>query len=302
MTTVPIDRVILHLLRQLRGRQGANVSLESLARRSGWSPFHLHRAFRRVVRETPKQHAQRVRLERAAARLAATRDSVLRVALGAGFASHEVFTRAFRRHFGCSPSQYRAVALHGATPLERARHVELVEATSPCVGLYHVDSGPERSTAMPMLSIAREDLVPQPILFVRRRVARSEIAATIAACLGKTFGLAMQKGYAIAGRPFARYPSTGAGLITMEVGCVLAAPAPGEGEVEAGVLQGGPAAVAMHGGPYDELPTTFAAIERWLEDNGYRAAGPPWESYLTDPAEHPNTADWRTRICWPLAG
>ncbi|HET7134219.1 MAG TPA: AraC family transcriptional regulator [Gammaproteobacteria bacterium] len=301
MITPPIERDILHLLRQLRGRHAANISLEALARRAGWSPFHLHRAFRRVVRETPKQHTQRVRLDRAAARLAATRDSVLRVALGAGFASHEVFTRAFRRRFGCSPSEYRAVALHGATPLERTRHAELVEATSPCVGLYHVDSVTQRSTAMPMLSIAREELVSQPILFVRRRVARSEIAANIATCLGMTFGLAMQKGYAIAGRPFARYPGMGAGLITMDVGCVLAAAAPGEGEVEAGELQGGPAAVAMHAGAYDELPTTFAAIERWVEDNGYRTGGAPWESYLTDPAEHPNPADWRTRVCWPLA-
>ena len=300
--TPTIDRDILHLLRQLRRRHGDNVSLEALARRSGWSPFHLHRAFRRVVRETPKRYTQRVRLERAAARLAATRDSVLRVAIGAGFASHEVFTRAFRRRFGCSPAEYRAVALlHGATPLQRAQHAELVDATSPCVGLYHVDSVPPRSIPMPMLSIAREDLAPQPILFVRRRVARTEMAANIATCLGMTFGLAMQKGYAIAGRPFARYPSMGAGLITMDVGCVLAAAAPGDGEVEAGVLQGGPAAVAMHGGPYEELPATFAAIERWLEDNGYREGGAPWESYITDPAEHPNPADWRTRICWPLA-
>jgi AraC family transcriptional regulator len=299
--TPTIDRDILHLLGQLRRRHGADVSLEALARRSGWSPFHLHRAFRRVVRETPKQYTQRVRLERAAARLVATRDSVLRVALGAGFASHEVFTRAFRRRFNCSPAEYRAAALQRATPLERAQHAELVEATSPCVGLYHVDSVPQRSFPVPVLSIAREDLVPQPILFVRRRVARNEIAANIATCLGMAFGLAMQKGYAIGGRPFARYPSMGAGLITMDVGCVLAVAAPGDGEVEAGVLQGGPAAVAMHAGPYDELPTTFAAIERWLEDNGYRAGGAPWESYITDPAEHPNPADWRTRVCWPLA-
>jgi AraC family transcriptional regulator len=299
--TPTIDRDILHLLRQLCRRHGADVSLEALARRAGWSAFHLHRAFRRVVRETPKQYTQRVRHERAAARLAATRDSVLRLALGTGFASHEVFTRAFRRRFGRSPAEYRAVALHGATPLERAQHAALVEATSPCVRLYHVDAVRKWSTAMPMLSIVREDLVPQPILFVRRRVARAEIAANIATCLGMTFGLAMQKGYAIGGRPFARYSSMGAGLITIEVGCVLVAAASGDGDVEAGFLQGGPAAVAMHAGPYEELPATFAAIERWIEDNGHRPGAAPWESYITDPAEHPDPADWRTRVCWPLA-
>jgi AraC family transcriptional regulator len=202
----PIDRDVLHLLRQLRRRHGSGASLEALASRAGWSPYHLHRAFRRVVRETPKQYTQRVRLEGAAARLAATRDSVLRVALGAGFASHEVFTRAFRRRFGCSPTEYRAVALNGFSTLERQRHAALVESTAPCVPLYHFDvAGPREKTAMPMLSIAREELVQQPILFVRRRVARAEIAANIATCLGISFGLAMHNGYAIAGRPFARY-------------------------------------------------------------------------------------------------
>ena len=39
--TPTIDRDILHLLRQLRRRHGDNVSLEALARRSGWSPFCL---------------------------------------------------------------------------------------------------------------------------------------------------------------------------------------------------------------------------------------------------------------------
>ena len=84
----------------------------------------------------------------------------------------------------------------------------------------------------------------QAVLFI--------VGALLGRWLGLAFGLAMQKGYAIGGRPFARYPSMGAGLITMDVGCVLAAAAPGEGVVEAGVLQGGAAAVAMHAGGVQE--------------------------------------------------
>jgi AraC family transcriptional regulator len=297
-----IDRDVLHLLRHLRRRHGADVSLEGLARRAGWSAFHLHRAFRRVVRETPKQYTQRVRLERAAARLVSSRASVLRIALGTGFASHEVFTRAFRRRFGCSPAEYRAVALQDATPVERERHAALVDATSPCIGLYGFQfAEPRRKFVMTVLSIARETLAPQPILFVRRRCARADLPDNIAACLGAAFGLAMQSGCAIGGRPFTRYPSVGVGLVTIEAGCPLAAPAPGAGEVEAGFLQGGPAAIALHAGSYEELSATYAAMERWMEENGYRAGGAPWESYITDPADLPNAADWRTQVVWPLA-
>ena len=71
--------------------------------------------------------------------------------------------------------------------------------------------------------------------------------------------------------------------------------------MEPGILPGGPVALGVHAGPYDQLPETNAAIENWIEANGFRVAGPPWESYITDPGEHPDPADWRTEVYWPLA-
>jgi AraC family transcriptional regulator len=296
-----IDRDVLHLLRDIRRGLSGDVSLEALAKRAGWSPYHLHRAFRRVLRETPKKYTQRLRLDRAAAMLAARRESVLVVALKTGFASHEVFARAFRRRFGCSPTQYRAAALAGASREQRERHAALVDAAAPCLGLFHLSPSPGGETKMPMLNIAVENLEAQPILFVRRRAARKDVSQAIGECLGAAFGLAMQAGHAIGGRPFTRYPSTGPGMLTIEAGCPIASPAPGAGDVQAGFLQAGPAAVAMHAGPYEELQETYAAIERWMEQNGYKPGGPPWESYITDPADFPNTADWRTAVYWPVA-
>jgi AraC family transcriptional regulator len=81
----------------------------------------------------------------------------------------------------------------------------------------------------------------------------------------------------------------------------LAAPAAGEGEMEAGFLHAGAVALGVHAGPYEGLPETHLAIDRWLEEQGYRVAGPPWEQYVTDPGEHPDPADWRTEVYWPLA-
>ena len=53
-------------------------------------------------------------------------------------------------------------------------------------------------------------------------------------------------------------------------------------------------------GAYDGLPETNAAIEAWIEANGYAVAGPMWEWYVTDPGETPEPADWRTEVYWPL--
>ena len=299
---MPSRTDLLSLLRHVRGRLDGDVSLDALAARSGWSSFHLHRAFRRLVGETPKAYTQRLRLDGAAARLAAGNDRVVDVALDSGFASHEVFTRAFTRRFGRSPERYRATARSVATAEARARHAEITEAAAPCLTLYHLSlEDSNRSHAMSTPAIERKELQPQPALIVKRRVARSEIAATIAESLGKTYPYALQNGLAIAGRPFVRYSDVGPGLMTMETGTPLAAPAPGVGEIEAITLPGGAVAVAVHMGPYDTLQDTYAAIERWMQQQGVKSGGSPWESYITDPAEHPDPANWRTDIFWPIS-
>ncbi len=59
--------------------------------------------------------------------------------------------------------------------------------------------------------------------------------------------------------------------------------------------------MAVHAGSYEQLAETYAALERWIEENGFRAGGVPWESYITDPADFPDTGDWRTEVYWPLA-
>jgi effector-binding domain-containing protein len=154
---------------------------------------------------------------------------------------------------------------------------------------------------MPVLSIDRRELTPQPVLIVRLRPARHELPQAIGEGLGKAFPYSQKAGLPVVGRPFTRYLSTGPGLFDIEVGMPVASTGPGEGDVEARILPGGAVAVALHGGPYDQLSETYAALERWIEANGFRAGVAPWESYITDPADFPDPAEWRTEVYWPLA-
>jgi AraC family transcriptional regulator len=298
---MPSEHDILQLLRHVRRHLDADVSLERLAARAGWSPFHFHRAFRAVTGETPKQYTVRLRLERAAARLLTRGDAIATIAAAVGFGSHAVFTRAFRRHFRCTPAQYRARGKRHLTPASRRRHADVIDTAGPCIQLFHLPTRRRRRLFMAMLSIERRELKAQPILFVRLRTARHELAQAIGAGVGKVYTFAQQAGVALAGHPFTRYLSAGPGLLTIEVGFHVSAPAPGEGDVEACQLPGGPAVVAVHGGSYEQLAETYAAAERWMEENALRPADAPWEWYITDPAEHPDPADWRTHVFWPVA-
>jgi AraC family transcriptional regulator len=115
-------RELVPLLIDVQATLDGEHSLESLARQYGYSPFHFHRFFSSAVGETPKQHVERLRLERAAYKLAITGDSVLEIALAVGFQSHETFSRAFKRFFRTSPRDYRRACREAqAERLERNR-------------------------------------------------------------------------------------------------------------------------------------------------------------------------------------
>lgn len=65
--------------------------------------------------EPPGGLRRRVLLERAAFQLRTTEHTILRVAIDAGYGSHEAFTRAFERAYGTAPAAWRAAA----APLHR---------------------------------------------------------------------------------------------------------------------------------------------------------------------------------------
>jgi AraC family transcriptional regulator len=84
------------------------ISLAQLAHVASFSSFHFHRIFSAQVGETFGSYLTRRRVEQAAARFASQpRLSVLTVALGVGFGSAEAFTRAFKKHYGYTPSQWK---------------------------------------------------------------------------------------------------------------------------------------------------------------------------------------------------
>jgi AraC family transcriptional regulator len=308
--TAPLKRVH-RALALAAARPDEDLPLAALAGLVGLSPFHLHRTFSAVAGETPKQYTLRLRVSLGAALLLTSNQSVLDVALSCGFQSHEAFTRAFRRRFGMTPRDYRARGFSpGADRAAATLHIETVKQVGPCVGLFHAHLHGSPARSHMTYSIVRQDLAPQPVLVVRRRVKRSEIAATIGEALPHIFQYAQQNGLALAGHPFTRYVEIGAGLLTIEPGMrVVGSPQPSASMDDAartrdGVVQdtlpGGPAATTIHAGAYEMLSDAYAALEAWMESNGLAAAGPPWESYITDPTEHPDPKDWKTEVCWPL--
>ncbi len=77
------------------------------AARLGFSRFHFDRMIRSVAGEPPAAFRRRILLERAAYRMITTSAPLIDIAVEAGYASHEAFTRAFTKAYAVPPATWR---------------------------------------------------------------------------------------------------------------------------------------------------------------------------------------------------
>jgi AraC-like DNA-binding protein len=98
------------------------LSLDDIARRVASSRRQLQRAYSEIGETTFRDHLTRVRMQRAAEMLAARGLTVREVAYRVGYRQPAQFAKAFRRHHGVSPSDFRAArrVARFSTPEQRA--------------------------------------------------------------------------------------------------------------------------------------------------------------------------------------
>ena len=93
------------------------LNREVLAAVAGFSVPHFHRIFTAQVGENIAAYVRRVRLERAGRKLRMGAVDITEVALAAGYDTHAAFSKAFKQHFGLSPSEFRRLGCRAATQI-----------------------------------------------------------------------------------------------------------------------------------------------------------------------------------------
>jgi AraC family transcriptional regulator, regulatory protein of adaptative response / methylphosphotriester-DNA alkyltransferase methyltransferase len=95
----------------------SDLSLDDIARRVASSRRQLQRAFAEIGGTTFRNHLTGVRMDRAAELLARPGLTVREVAHRVGYRQPAQFAKAFRRHLGVAPSDFRAARGAGRTGL-----------------------------------------------------------------------------------------------------------------------------------------------------------------------------------------
>jgi len=139
-----------------------------------------------------------------------------------------------------------------------------------------------------------------PVLLVRTRATRDQIRDALADALTAAWVHAETNGVTPSGPPFTRYSSLEDGTIALEAGVQLPYAVAGRDDIVASELPGGEVVTTIHVGPYSRLWAAYEALTYWMENSGRKPDGEPWEFYVTDPRDHPDSSRWRTEIVWPL--
>src|SRR4029077_7172641 len=105
-----LDRVVDHIYRHLDDE----MRPEGLARIAYLPHSHWHRIYVAMRGETIGATIRRLRLQRAADRLANSDLSIGKIAERAGYSGADAFARAFREAYGKTPADYRTTGSHAA--------------------------------------------------------------------------------------------------------------------------------------------------------------------------------------------
>ena len=88
-----------------------------LATVAGYSVPQLHRVFVAGTGMNVAGYVRRARMIRAGRKLRMGAVNITEVALAAGYQTHAAFGKAFKQHFGLSPSEFRQLDCRTATQL-----------------------------------------------------------------------------------------------------------------------------------------------------------------------------------------
>jgi AraC family transcriptional regulator len=107
-TNISVEKEITEAIQKILGIHfEQNLSLEQIATRLSYSPFHLCRIFRKHTGQSIHQYLKQLRLRASLEYVTQGNTDLTELALKVGFASHSHFTEAFRKTFGTPPSKLR---------------------------------------------------------------------------------------------------------------------------------------------------------------------------------------------------
>ncbi|MBZ6385921.1 helix-turn-helix transcriptional regulator [Pantoea piersonii] len=103
------QQVVKELIVWIEGHVTCHISVDDIAKISGYSKWHLQRIFREETGMSIAEFVRKWKIQRAANILRTGDESILSVALNFGFENQQSFTRVFSACYGIPPARWRSL-------------------------------------------------------------------------------------------------------------------------------------------------------------------------------------------------
>lgn len=277
-----------------------DLSLDEIADAACFSKFHFHRIFKAAVGETIAEFTRRLRLERAANWLCNEKMDITAIAMDCGFSTSQNFAKAFKLHFGKTPTDYRN-SKKGNRVSNTTDATSLRVSYSDAITLNRSREIQERRPPMK----AEVKMLPDQLMaYVRKMGPYGQ--KTCEAAFGELIPFAAPRGYIRPGGFLCLYwdnPEVTPPDKCRTDACVLVPPeAKPEGAVGLQTLVGGPYLLYRIEVKPEGFRQAWDDAFVWIVEHGYECANLPcFELYHNDAREHPE-GKWIADIGIPLKG
>ena len=277
-----------------------DLSLEEVAQAASFSMFHFHRIFKAVVGETVAEFTRRLRLEMAANRLMSScHDDITTIAIDYGFSSSQNFAKAFRKHFGMSPTEYRKSKIGNTNSKgENALSLKAVyNSDTAFMNLININN--ERRKIM---NAEVREMPEYNVAYVRRMGPyNKETCAPAFAELMQWAGSRVDFSSCVVLGVYYDNPEVTPAEKCRFDACISIPPGTAtDGQIGSQTIQGGPYAVCHFEMKGDSFKQAWEDAFAWLVNSGCECDEKPcYELYHNNAAEHPE-GKWIFDICIPL--
>jgi AraC family transcriptional regulator len=271
-----LNRVVDHIYAHL----DEDIRFDDLAEVACLSPYHWHRIYAAIRGETIAATVRRLRLLRAADRLANSSEPLKAIAERAGYGALDAFARAFKEHYGKTPADYRSNGSH----------------------------------AMFKAATRKQDITGFPVEIVSLPPTRCAAAAHIGSymqidsAMARLFSELAINGLLTPGQQMRAVFLDDPDLVPADaLRSKACTPVSGDvnlpSSLETTVLRGGVYARLRYKGPYADMKDAYRwLLGVWLPSSGYEADDAPiFETYLNNPTEVP-PPELLTDVHLPLRG
>ena len=263
------------------------LTLEIIAAIACYSPFHFHRIFKTLIKESLNVYITRKRIEKAASILMRKKEvTITSLSLRYGFNSNSSFTRAFKKFYGISPTQFR----NSSDKFSKISKVNSKNGQEIVIFEKYICDIDNHQTMIKMKANIEIKEMPLLNLAYISHVGHANLAATF----GRLMAWAGPKG--LMDSPDLKmitvyhdsFKITEPDKVRMSACILLDKPVETGGEIGMRTIDKGKFVVGHFELAGADFGKTWTELYIWLNKNGYKTTDRnSFEIYHNDPEKHP---------------